>query len=106
METQTAETKGIETLSAAEIIKSLSEDKIKVEYDAEKFSNNEDLKKISNMTWWFFSDPDLLGKKQKKVQKEIATILESNGDVKDKLTEVFSRFQKLVNLIEWNVAFK
>jgi len=50
METQTAETKGIETLSAAEIIKSLSEDKIKVEYDAEKFSNNEDLKKISNMT--------------------------------------------------------
>lgn len=83
METQTAETKGIETLSAAEIIKSLSEDKIKVEYDAEKFSNNEDLKKIS--------------KKQKKVQKEIATILESNGDVKDKLTEVFSRFQKLVN---------
>lgn len=47
-----------------------------------------------------FAHSDLLEKKEKKVQKEIATILESNGDVKDKLTEIFSRFQKLVSLIE------
>jgi len=49
-QTQSAEAKGVETLSAVEIIKSLSEDKFKVEYDAEKFQTNEDLKKISNLT--------------------------------------------------------
>jgi len=49
-QTQSAEAKSVETLSVAEIIKSLNEDKVKVEYDAEKFQNNEDLKKISNLT--------------------------------------------------------
>jgi len=71
-----------ETLGVVDIIKSLNEDKFKADYDIEKFQTNEDLKKIK--------------KKEKKVQKDLSTILESNGDVKDKLAEVFSRFQKLV----------
>jgi len=85
-----------ETLSVADIIKSLNEDKIKVDYDIEKFQSNEDLKKISKLN--IELSFKFVEKKEKKVQKDVQTLLESNGDVKDKLTEMFSKFQKLVNL--------
>ena len=85
-----------ETLSVADIIKSLNEDKIKVDYDIEKFQSNEDLKKISKLN--IELSLKFIEKKEKKVQKDVQTLLESNGDVKDKLTEMFSKFQKLVNL--------
>lgn len=85
-----------ETLSVADIIKSLNEDKIKVDYDIEKFQSNEDLKKISKLN--IELSLKFVEKKEKKVQKDVQTLLESNGDVKDKLTEMFSKFQKLVNL--------
>jgi len=73
----------VENVDLHEILKSLNEDKVKGDYDVEKFQNLEDIKKIK--------------RKEKKLQKEVQSVAESNIDVKDKIIEIFSRFQKLAN---------
>lgn len=85
MQTQnqpTADAPTNETVDINEILKSINDEQKPGDYDVEKFQNNEDVKKIK--------------RKSKKQQKEVASVLESNNETKNKITEIFSRFQKLV----------